>query len=195
LHNELRVDKPLNNKSALAVHAARAVLPANQTRETNMKTKSSLVVGACIATLVLCAPTAAPAKSKKTESPTPTAAPMASAAPAGTSAKMPRSIPFHGKVASADAKAKTFSIAGKVTTRVIKITDQTKITKQGADATMKDIVADEEVRGSYWKKEDGSLEARSVKLGPLTADEMAKREAHKKKKTDESPAASPTASP
>ncbi len=108
---------------------------------------------------------------------------------------MPRSIPFRGKVASVDASAKTFSIAGKETTRVIKITDQTKITKQGADATMKDIVADEEVRGSYWKKEDGSLEARSVKLGPLTAEEMAKREAHMKKKADAAEEASPTPKP
>lgn len=109
--------------------------------------------------------------------------------------KANRSIPFHGKIASVDATAKTFSIAGKEATRVIKITDQTKITKQGVDATMKDVVADEEVRGSYWKKEDGSLEARSVKLGALTAEEMAKREAHKKKKSDEAAAPSPTAKP
>src|SRR5258708_7309838 len=113
--------------------------------ERNMKTKSSLVMGACLATLVLCLPTAAPAETKKMESPTPTASASPAAATAAAT-KMPRSIPFHGKVASADASAKTFSIAGKETTRVIKITDQTKITKQGADATMKDIVADEEVR-------------------------------------------------
>lgn len=161
-----------------------------------MKTKSSLVIGACIATLALCAPIAASAKSKKMQSPTPSpsAAPMASASPAAT-AKMPRSIPFRGKVGTVDASAKTFTIAGKETARVVKITDQTKITKQGVDATMKDIVADEEVRGSYWKKEDGSLEARSVKLGPLTAAEMAKREAHRKKKSDAAAEPSPTAKP
>jgi hypothetical protein len=160
-----------------------------------MKRKSSLVIGVCIATVVLCAPSPAPAKSKKTESPTPTAAPMASTSPAAASGKMPRSIPFHGKVAAVDASAKTFSIAGREKTRTIKITDQTKITKQGAAATMKDIVADEEVRGSYWKKEDGSLEARSVKLGPLTAEEMAQREARKKKKSDAVAEASPSPKP
>ncbi|MGH8095297.1 MAG: hypothetical protein ACREIF_17830 [Chthoniobacterales bacterium] len=154
-----------------------------------MKTKSSLIIGLCIATLVLCAPAAAPAKSKKMTSPSPSA----SASPAAATTKKPRSIPYHGKVASVDASAKTFSIAGKEKTRVIKITDQTKITQQGADATMKDIVADEEVRGSYWKKDDGSLEARTVKLGPLTAEEMAQREAHKKKKAAE--AAAPSATP
>ena len=108
---------------------------------------------------------------------------------------MNSAVPFHGKIASVDAKAGTFSIAGKGTTRLIKITDQTKITKQGADATMKDVVADEEVRGSYWKKEDGSLEARGVKLGPPSADEMARREAHKKMKSEAAAEPSPTAKP
>ena len=161
-----------------------------------MKTKSSLVIGTCIATFVLCAPLTVPAKTKPAASPAPEAAATASAAPMEKSAaKMNRAIPFHGKIASVDAKAKTFSIAGKEKTRVIKITNQTKITKQGAEATMKDVVADEEVRGSYWKKEDGSLEAKTVKLGPMTAEEMAKHEAHMKKKSEAAPAASPTASP
>ncbi len=108
---------------------------------------------------------------------------------------MNRAIPFRGKIASVDASARTFSIAGKESTRVIKITDETKITKQGAEATMKDVVADEEVRGSYWKKEDGSLEARTVKLGALTAEETAKRPARKKKKDDAAAEASPVPKP
>ncbi len=173
------------------------VLPAIQPTEKNMKTKSSLVIGTCIATLVLCAPIAAPAKTKSNASPAPSASPEASAASTEKSAegKKNHSTPFHGKIASVDADAKTFSIAGKETTKVIKITDQTKITKQGAEATMTDVVADEEVRGAYWKKEDGSLEARSVKLGPLTAEEMARREAHKKKKSEAAAEPSPTAKP
>ena len=161
-----------------------------------MKTKSSLVIGTCIATFALCAPIAAPAKTKPAASPAPAASASASASPMEKSAtKMNRSIPFHGKISSVDASARTFSIVGKEKTRVIKITDQTKITKQGAEATMKDVAADEEVRGSYWKKEDGSLEARSVKLGPLTAEEMAKREAHMKKKSEATAEPSPTAKP
>ena len=82
-----------------------------------------------------------------------------------------------------------------VTMLAEEITDETKITKQGADATMKDVVADEEVRGSYWKKEDGSLEARTVKLGALTAEEMAKRAARKKKKDAAAAEASPVPKP
>jgi len=161
-----------------------------------MKTNRSLVIGLGIATLVVCAPFAAPAKTKPTPSPAAAASPAASPMEKSTAGKKPRAIPFHGKIASVDASAKTFSIAGKEKTRVIKITDETKITKQGAAATMTDLAADEEVRGSYWKKEDGSLEARTVKLGPLTAEEMARHEAHMKKKSEAATAEpSPTAKP
>jgi hypothetical protein len=135
------------------------------------------------------------AESKNT--PAPAASPAASTSPTEKSAtkKTNRAVPFRGKIASVDTTAKTFSLAGKDSTRVIKITDQTRIMKQGAEATMNDIVADAEVRGSYWKKEDGSLEARNVKVGPFDA--TARRAARKQKTTEaaatESPAASPSA--
>jgi hypothetical protein len=161
-----------------------------------MKTKSSLVIGTCIATFLLGTSPVVRAGSKTT--PSPAASPAASASPMAKSAaaKTNRAVPFRGKIASVDATAKTFSIAGKDAARVIKITDQTRITKQGAEATMKDVVADEEVRGSYWKKEDGSLEARNVKLGPLSAEEIARRDAHKQKMSEAAAAASsPSASP
>jgi hypothetical protein len=180
---------------ARAVHCRAGSVARHQPTERKMKTNSSLVIGLGIATLAVCTPFAAPAKTKPTPSPAAEASPAASPMEKSMAAKKPRSIPFHGKIASVDASAKTFSIAGKEKTRVIKITDETKITKQGAAATMTDLAADEEVRGSYWKKDDGSLEARSVKLGPLTAEEMAKHEARMKKKSEAAPAASPTASP
>ena len=69
-------------------------------------------------------------------------------------------------MAAVDAAAKTFTVGSKT----IKVTDQTKITNKGAAATMAEIVADEQVRGSYWKKEDGTMEAKSVKLGPKSAE-------------------------
>ena len=107
----------------------------------------------CVAALILGVPSGAPAKEKKTE----TANPEASASP-GAKAKP---LPYRGKVASVDASGKTFTV-GK---RTIKVTDQTKITKQGAAATMADITVGEKVSGSYWKKDDGSLEAKNVKVG------------------------------
>lgn len=160
-----------------------------------MKTKSSLIIGVCIATLVLCAPVTTPAKTNA--APAPSATPAASASPMAKTAtgKANRSVPFRGKIASVDAKAKTFTVAGKETSRVVKITDQTAITKQGVAATMKDVVANEEVRGLYWKKEDGSLEAKSIRLGPPTAEEMAKRDARKQKKAGSATEASPSSSP
>ena len=149
-----------------------------------MKAKIPLITAACLAACALCA---SPAFAKGKQSP----APEASASPdasAKTTAKPARPIPYHGKVASVDAAAKTFTV-GK---RTIKVTDETKITKEGAAATMADIVADEQVRGSYWKKEDGTLEAKSVKLGVKSAKPMADTQ---KKEGNGSADATPSVSP
>ena len=118
-----------------------------------MKIKTPLPTAICVAALILGASSGAPAKEKKTE----TANPEASASP-GAKAKP---LPYRGKVASINASAKTFTV-GK---RTIKVTDQTKITKQGAAATMAEISLGEKVSGSYWKKDDGSLEAKNIKVG------------------------------
>jgi len=98
-------------------------------------------------------------------------------------------------ISAVDQKAKTFTIAGKEKSRVFKITDKTVITKAGAPATMKDVVANEEVRGSYWKMTDGALEAKSVKVGPKTDAEKAADEKRKEKKAEKSAEASPSPSP
>ena len=105
-----------------------------------------------------------------------------------------RAIPYRGKIASVDSSAKTFTIAGKDKSRTFKITDKTTMTKAGQPATMKDVVADEEVRGSYWKMADGTLEAKTVRLGPLTEaektalEEAKARRAEKKAGASSSPA-------
>jgi hypothetical protein len=152
-----------------------------------MKSKLPLITAACIAAFVLGTSVNAAAKAKKSPSPSPSAetsaSPMAQEKPA-------RPMPYHGKVASVDATAKTFMVGS----RTFKVTDETKITKQGAAATMSDITAEEEVRGSYWKKDDGSLEAKTVKVGAMTADEKAKHHS-RKQKSDEGAATSPSASP
>ena len=71
-------------------------------------------------------------------------------------------------VAAVDQKNKTFTISGKEATRVFKVTEQTKILKGARTATMNDIVEHAEVSGAYWKNPDGSLEAKMIKLGPVT---------------------------
>lgn len=107
---------------------------------------------------------------------------------------MARAIPFHGMISAVDQKAKSFTIAGKEKSRIFKITDKTVLTKAGAAATMKDVVANEEIRGSYWKMADGTLEAKTVKIGPKTDAEKAADEKHKTKKP-KTESAEPGASP
>jgi hypothetical protein len=151
-----------------------------------MKNKSLIISSVCVAALAVCAPLSISAKGKKSEaSPAPSASPSASAS---ATASM-RAIPFHGMISAVDQTAKTFTIAGKETSRVFKVTDKTTVTKDGNPATMSDIAEKEEVRGSYWKNEDGSLEAKTVKLGAKT--EKSKK-ASKKDKESASPAPSAT---
>jgi hypothetical protein len=156
-----------------------------------MKNKSHFIIGACIAALAFSAPLTAQTMRRKSDSPSPS--PSASASPAASPSKpSPRSNPFHGMVSAADQNAKTFTIAGKTTSRAFKVTDKTAVTKAGNPATMADIVENQEVSGSYRKNADGTLEAKTVKIGPMS--EKKKGEEGKKSKAT-SPAASPAASP
>jgi hypothetical protein len=168
------------------------------------------VITACTAALAFCLPFAANGATKKSASPTPS--PMASVSPktkasptpktssspaanTTTDANKVRAIPFHGMISAVDQKAKTFTIAGKEHSRVFKVTDKTTLTKAGQPATMKDVVANEEARGSYWKMTDGTLEAKSVKLGPKTDAEKAADEKAKARKKEKEAAAESSASP
>src|SRR5207237_9194280 len=119
----------------------------------------------------------------------PTASPAASAA-----AKLPP-ITFHGMIVSTDEKSKTFTIAGKEKSRSLKITDKTVVSKAGRPATIKEIVANEEVRGTYYKEPDGTMEARTVSLGPLTDAEIAAQQAHRQKRADKKTSGSAGISP
>jgi hypothetical protein len=130
-------------------------------------------------------------------SPTPGATTFATA-PSPAATARPRLISFHGMVTSADEKAKTFMVASKEKSRSVRVTDKTMITKLGLPATMKDIVANQEVRGTCYKISDGLFDAKTLKLGPLTEAEKAAEDPHKEKRVEKkigaSPAASPTAS-
>jgi hypothetical protein len=164
-----------------------------------MKYIARVTSAGCIAAILFVISSSASAFRQKA-SPTPTVSPAAKAT-ASASAKAERAIPFHGMISAVDTRAKTFTIAGKEQARVFKITDKTALTKAGNPATIKDVVEKEEARGSYWKRADGSFEAKSVKLGPLTEKEKADEEARKAKraerkaaKEEEASSASPAAS-
>ncbi len=118
-------------------------------------------------------------RAETSPSPSASAQPSSTASPSASASKI-RAFPFHGMIASVDAKAKTFTInAKKDGSRVFKISDQSTITKSGSPATMKDLVENEEVRGSFWKEADNSLVAKSVRVGPLTEQEKAAEQARK----------------
>jgi hypothetical protein len=163
-----------------------------------MKNKLQLIP-ACIAA-ALCALSVAAAAAKTSPSSASSTATSAAvstkAAPQATRDRTERAVPFHGMISAADEKAKTFTITGKEKSRVFKVTDKTVLTKAGVTATMTDIAVNEEVRGSYWKAADGSLEARAVKLGPMTEAEKGASKKRSKKKSPKSEATtSPSASP
>jgi hypothetical protein len=169
-----------------------------------MKHKNFLVIAAFFATIVISFPLhteAAPKKAFPLPDASSSADADASPAIAATASGKMRATPFKGMIAAVDDKAKTFTIAGKENSRVLKITDKTIITKGGQPATMKDVVANEEVRGSCYKMPDGSMEAKIVKLGPLTDAEKAEKEARRAKGGEKKAAASavgstvPSASP
>ena len=159
-----------------------------------MKWENPLIIGAIFAVVAICLPTRSDAKAKGSPSPD-AESPAASTADTSAAAggKM-RATSFKGLIASVDDKAKTFTIAGKDNSRVLKITDKTIITKSGQPATMKEVVANEEVRGSYYKMPDGSMEAKMVKLGPLTEAEKAEREARRAKREEKKAGISPATS-
>ncbi len=147
------------------------------------------LLGMGFAALALNPPANVSAKPKASPAPSASAAPMTAEAPVKE-----RAVPYRGKIASVDSSAKTFTISGKEKSRTFKITEKTTLTKADQPATIKDVVADEEVRGSYWKMADGSLEAKTVKLGSLTVGEKSADDARKVKKADKKSAAA-SASP
>jgi|ERR1044071_1435533 hypothetical protein len=142
-----------------------------------------------IAAFALCAPAVAPAAKTSPSSATNIATAVAvpaKAAPPAVKSSTERAVPFHGVISATDEKAKTFTITGKEKSRVFKITDKTVFTKAGLSATMKDLTVNEEVRGSYWKAADGTLEARTIKLGPRTEAEKDASKKRSKKKVPKS---------
>jgi hypothetical protein len=141
----------------------------------------------CLAIVALSVPLSGPAATPKASvSP----AESISAGDTAAEGKM-HAIPFRGVIATFDDKARIFTIAGRGNARSLKVTDTTVITKGGNPATVKDIVANEEVRGSYYKMNDGTLEAKTVKLGPLTEAEKADKEARKEKREAKKASATP----
>ena len=116
-----------------------------------------------IAAIALGSPFTGMAASKKKADAMPSPAPAATATAAATASpekketKADRSYRYKGTILAVDRAAKTFSIQGKETTRVFKITDKTKLTKDDAPAIWDDIKVGELVRVSGKKTGEGNL--------------------------------------
>lgn len=74
--------------------------------------------------------------------------------------------PFRGKVASFDTNALALKLEGKAAQRVVLITSQTRLTKQGQPAVADDLKAGEEVGGTLRKSPEGREEALLIRIGP-----------------------------
>ena len=165
-----------------------------------MKIYTSL---ASVTLIVLCAsgqtlPKLSPSPSATPGGPaTMAGAQTTAAASASPGEKAERATPFRGTISNVDAKAKSFTL-GKEKSRTFKITDKSVITRNGQPATIKDVSANEDARGSYWKMPDGSMEVKILKLGPANEQDKNKTSgAEKKEKGGSSPSASasPSVSP
>src|SRR5438067_8002405 len=98
------------------------------------------------------------------------ATPAASAAPsaaAASEAGATKALPFHGKIASVDKAAKTFTLESKKgEARTFMVTDALKPTKGEKEPPAWDaLVVGAEVSGTYKKNADGKLEVVSLKVG------------------------------
>jgi|GEM_PF-3424638 len=74
--------------------------------------------------------------------------------------------PFRGRVASFDIGAQALKLEGKTTQRVVHLTPQTRLTKQGQPAMLDDLKAGEEVGGTLRKGSEGREEALLIRIGP-----------------------------
>ena len=91
----------------------------------------------------------------------PAANKKAAVAKKDTAAKNKSPHPFRGKLAAVDKVAKTI----KVGESIYQITSETKITKAGKPATLKDGVVDEPVTGYAKPAADGKMAATTVRFG------------------------------
>ena len=85
---------------------------------------------------------------------------------AGTPRPKRETYPFRGTVGAVDPAAMTLILEGKQSRRVVQLTAQTRIEKDGAQATVKAVKAGDGVGGTLRKTAEGREEALLVRVGP-----------------------------
>ncbi len=74
--------------------------------------------------------------------------------------------PFNGTIALVDVTARTVTLKGRENKRVISLTEQTRLVKQGQPAAFEDLKAGERIGGTLRKNAAGREEALLVRIGP-----------------------------
>ncbi len=93
--------------------------------------------------------------------------PAAEAKPVKTpNAAVGRPYPLNGKIATTDKLAMTLTLEGKQKPRVIHVTSQTRLVKQGKPATFDDAQPGDSLGGQVAKNDEGQEVALSLRLGP-----------------------------
>jgi hypothetical protein len=98
----------------------------------------------------------------KTPEPAPKSTP---AKPPEKSTRKSPAYPFHGTLGTVDPDKKTLTLRGKSKPRVILLTPETRIQKNGLKAGLADGIPGERVTGSVRKNSDGKEEALTVHFG------------------------------
>lgn len=97
--------------------------------------------------------------------PKPATGPTASGSnPASKSTKR-ETYPFRGVVASVDPPAHTVTLEGRNSSRVIAVTPETNLTREGSPTTLEDVKTGERVGGMVKKNPDGREEAVLLRVG------------------------------
>lgn len=102
---------------------------------------------------------------------------------AAAPAPEPAKAKFSGQVTAVDVNAKTFTVGDQTFT----VTDDSKVSRNGKEATLADVVVGDPAKGSYTTGADGKLDVTKVGFG--------KKSKHKKSDTDETSTNAPASTP
>lgn len=111
--------------------------------------------------------TLAPQQAQAQAHPTPTPARLAQAEtpPPATKPGKRQTYPFRGKVATIDTTARTVTLEGKTSRRVITVTDDTRLIRDGSATTLDSLKAGEAVGGTLRKSPEGQEVATLIRVG------------------------------
>jgi len=79
----------------------------------------------------------------------------------GAAAAKPAKAKFSGAVTAVNVNAKTFTVGDQT----FAVTDESKISRNGKEATLADVVVGDPAKGSYTTGADGKLEVTKVGFG------------------------------